>query len=91
MLLSKYLYLSKRRNIKQAAFLLRMQKKRAFRKLKSANSDYELKKKAFSALKVNKCSGKNIRRNKLHILLYRRFEKYGLELPIALERWIYDQ
>ena len=72
-----------------------MQKKRAFRKLKSANSDYELKlklkKQAFSAFKVNMCSEKNIRRNQLHILLYRRFEKYGLELPITIKRWIYDQ
>jgi len=91
MLLSKYLFLSKRKNNKQANFILRMQKKRAFRKLKSANSDYKLKKKAFSALKVNMCSEKNIRRNHLHILLYRRFEKYGLELPITIKRWIYDQ
>ncbi len=91
MLLSKYLFLSKRRNIKQSNFLLRMQKKRAFRKLKSTNSDYELKKKAFSAFKVNKCCEKKLRRNRLHILLYRRFEKYGLDLPVAIERWIYDE
>ena len=91
MLLSKYIFLSKRKNIKQYKFLLRMQKKRAFRKLKAENNDYKLKKTAFSAFKVNKRIEKNIRRNKLHILLYRRFEKYGLELPIALERWIYDE
>ena len=91
MLLSKYLFLSKRRNMKQITFLLRMQKKRAFRKLKAENNDYKLKKRAFSAFKVNKCCEKKIRRNKLHILLYRRFEKYGLELPVAIERWIYDE
>ena len=68
-----------------------MQKKKAFRKLKAENNDYKLKEKVFSAFKVNKCCKKNIRRNKLHILLYRRFENYGLELPIAIERWIYDE
>ena len=89
--MSKYLFLSRSRNMKQITFLLRMQKKRAFRKLKSANSDYKLKKKVFSAFKVNECCGKKLRRNRLHILLYRRFEKYGLDLPVAIERWIYDE
>ena len=68
-----------------------MQKKRAFRKLKSTNSDYELKKKVFNAFLINRRCEKKLRRNRLHILLYRRFEKYGLDPPVAIERWIYDE
>jgi len=91
MFLSKYFFFTNNKRLKQEHAILHMQKRRIWRKFKSVKKDYELKKKAFTALKVNKYNEKKNRSYHLHRLLHHRFENYGLELPVAIEHWIYDQ
>jgi len=79
------------RKNKQTYFICRMQKKRAFRKLKSEREDFYVKMIAFNALKSHKFNKKSIRRDRLYTKLYWRFTNLGLTFPVSIVRWIYDQ
>lgn len=87
----RYSHQHKIRRIEQRFFIQRMQKKRAFRKMKSVVKEFNKKKIVFEGLYANKIQNKNDRRDKLYKKLYNRFLKQDLPLPVTIVRWIYDQ
>ena len=91
MIPNRYSHQRKIRRIEQRFFIQRMQKKRAFRKMKVVVEEFNKKQIVFEGLYANKIQKKNDRRDKLYKKIYNRFLKQDLPLPITIMRWIYDQ